>query len=54
MEGLFIEKENLVKLETWVSDIPTKYGMELIVFLNQCKAKQAQNEAKEEPISSSE
>lgn len=40
MEGLIINKEDLAALELWISNIPTKYGMELVIFINNSKKKQ--------------
>lgn len=48
MEGLSINKEDLAQLEAWIANLPTKYGMDLVLFLNSAKAKQLQAENKQE------
>lgn len=48
MEELIISKTDLVSLEQWINEIPTKYGMPLLTFLTSAKQKMKEEKEKEE------
>jgi hypothetical protein len=48
MNQIVLSKEELEKLEAFIQEMPVKYGLPLIQFLNEVAQKQQTEEATEE------